>query len=210
MDKVLFKNHTGTPQGGVISPLLANIYLNKLDTEMKRRGHLIIRYADDLVVLCKSKSEAERAMQALEEILQSLKLHLNKRKTKIRNSKEDFTFLGHEINHWRLRPTNDNIDKFKDKVRVITRRSLTRPISAIIPELNRVICGWGHYFKIGKVTTIFNWLDSFVRNRVRIYIFKRRRAADYYKLSDDEINKMGVKSLASILSGATLQESRMR
>lgn len=209
MDKVLYRNLMGTPQGGVISPLFANIYLNKFDMEMQRKGYRLIRYADDWVAMCRTKEEAERALKDAEEILGRLKLRLNKGKTGIRDGKDGFAFLGFEINTWGAKPSAANVSKFKDKIRMATRRSLTRPVTEIIPKANQIISGWGHYFKIGKVTHLFRWLDSFIRDRMRIYIFKRRRAADYYKLSNEEINRMGLKELASILSGATLQESRM-
>ena len=209
MDSVLSKSLMGTPQGGVISPLFANIYLNKFDVEMQGKGYRLVRYADDWVAMCKTKEEAERALKDAEEILGKLKLRLNKDKTGIRKGKDGFVFLGFEINSWNVRPTDANVDKFKDKIRMVTRRVLTRPVTEIIHKINPIISGWGHYFKIGRVTTLFRRLDFFIHDRMRIYVFKRNRVTDYSQLPDREINKKGLKELMSILSGATLQESRM-
>jgi len=170
----------GTPQGGVISPLLANIYLHEMDEQVVRLyGVRMVRYADDVVILCKTKEKAERTMKRVEEILTGLKLRLNMTKTKIVDvNKESFGFLGFEFKRRGgkliVTPGEKAIRKFKDSVRLVTNRRQPAKPKEMIGRLNSVIRGWGNYFKIGKVKWLFGKLDKWIRTRVRTFIEKKK------------------------------------
>ena len=170
----------GTPQGGVISPLLANIYLHEMDGQItKMRGVRMVRYADDVVVLCKTRKKAEGMMKQVEGILTGLKLRLNKTKTKIVNVKEEsFGFLGFKFKRGGGRlfvtPKKKAIEKFKEAVRKTTRRRLSVKPKVMIGRLNSVIRGWGNYFRIGNIKYLFRELDKWIRTRVRTFIEKKK------------------------------------
>ena len=170
----------GTPQGGVISPLLANIYLHEMDEQIIKTDSIrLVRYADDFVILCKTKEDAEKAMEQVKNILTKLKLRLNKTKTRIVNvNREHFEFLGFKLKRTfgRLHttPRRDAIKKFKNTVRRITCRDQPMKPKLIAGKLNSVIRGWGNYFKIGDVTKIFKRLDCWIRTRMRTFIEKKK------------------------------------
>ncbi|GAF94759.1 unnamed protein product, partial [marine sediment metagenome] len=134
----------GTPQGGVISPLLANIYLHEMDEQVTRLyGVRMVRYADDVVILCKTKEKAESTMKQVEEILTGLKLRLNKKKTKIVNmNQESFGFLGFKFKRVSgkliVTPGEEAIRKFKDSVRAVTNRRQPVKPKEMIGRLNSV------------------------------------------------------------------------
>lgn len=170
----------GTPQGGVISPLLANIYLHEMDKQVTRLyGVRMVRYADDVVILCKTKEKAERTMERVEEILTGLKLRLNKTKTKIVNvNKESFEFLGFKFKRGGgklfITPGKKAIKKFKEAVKATTHRKQPVKPKEMVGRLNSVIRGWGNYFKIGNVRWLFTILDRWTRTRVRTFIEKKK------------------------------------
>ncbi|HMA83358.1 MAG TPA: group II intron reverse transcriptase/maturase [Candidatus Thermoplasmatota archaeon] len=170
----------GTPQGGVISPLLANIYLHEMDEQIIKTDSIrLVRYADDFVLLCKTKEDAEKAMEQVKNILTKLKLRLNKTKTKIVNvNREHFEFLGFKLKRTfgrlHITPRRDAIKKFKNTVRRITCRDQPMKPKLIAGKLNSVIRGWGNYFKIGDVTKIFKRLDCWIRTRMRTFIEKKK------------------------------------
>ena len=170
----------GTPQGGVISPLLANIYLHEMDEQITKIDSIrLVRYADDFVILCKTKEDAEKAMEQVKDILTRLKLRLNKTKTKIVNvNRGHFEFLGFKLKRTfgRLHttPRKDAIKKFKNMIRRITWRDQPMKPELIAGRLNSVIRGWGNYFKIGDVKKIFKRLDCWIRTRMRTFIEKKK------------------------------------
>ena len=176
----------GTPQGGVISPLLANIYLHEMDKQVANIDNIqLVRYADDFVILCKTKEEAERTMKQVKEILTGLKLRLNKTKTKIVNvNRESFEFLGFKLKRACGKvfviPRKKTIDKFKQAIRRVTWRKQPVKLDEMIGRLNSVIRGWGNYFKIGNVKTMFCRLDQWIRTRVRTFIEKKK--SEYAKV----------------------------
>lgn len=164
-------NEKGTPQGGVISPLLANIYLHPLDEQMTERGHRMTRYADDFVICCKSQKGAERVLKSITKLLeQELGLRIHPDKTKIVNNLEEtFTFLGHEFSsgYW-MKPSPKAIRKFKDKVKDITKRNQTVNVERLVKDkLNSYLRGWGNYFVHGNVKRLFTQLDGWIRRRLR-------------------------------------------
>ncbi|MDQ0158038.1 group II intron reverse transcriptase/maturase [Robertmurraya andreesenii] len=169
---IVHESKHGSPQGGVISPLLANIYLHPLDELMTSRGHRLTRYADDFVICCRSRKGAERVLKSVKKLLEDeLGLIVHPEKTKIvDNMKEPFTFLGYTFNRgfWH-KPSEKAIKKFKDKIKKVTRRNLTVNLEQFIKHrVNPIIRGWGRYFGIGFSAKIFKELDSWIRRRLRM------------------------------------------
>ncbi|MEK3988420.1 group II intron reverse transcriptase/maturase [Robertmurraya sp. FSL R5-0851] len=161
----------GAPQGGVLSPLLSNIYLHQLDLLMKERGQRIVRFADDFIILCKSQKGAERVMKGVKRFLEEeLGLTVHPTKSKVVDStKETFTFLGYEFYRNIRRVDPKKLKKFKDKVKLKTRKNQTVDIQILIQEgLNPLIRGWGNYFGKGNVKSLFKKLDSWIRRRLRM------------------------------------------
>lgn len=192
----------GTPQGGVISPLLANIYLHQFDKEMTDRGYKVVRYADDFVVLTKSKKKANRALEVVKEIIEGkLKLTLHPEKTVVTNFGEGFVFLGFEFIAWRYkRPRKKALKAFKDKVRKVTRRNQPWDIGFIIRELNPKIAGWGNYFSHGNVKKLFQRLDEWIRMRLRSYIEKKKATMNQnQRIPNAYFEQKGLKSLLTLL-----------
>jgi RNA-directed DNA polymerase len=164
-------NEQGTPQGGVISPLLANIYLHPLDQAMTERGHRITRYADDFVICCRTQKGADRVLKSVIGLLErEMGLKVHPEKTKIVNSKkESFVFLGHEFKpgQW-MTPSLKAMTKFKERVKEITRRNQTVNVQQLVKkELNPYLRGWGRYFGTGDVRSRFRNADAWIRRRLR-------------------------------------------
>ena len=158
----------GSPQGGVVSPLIANIYLDAFDQEMKRRGHRIVRYADDILILCRSKSAASRALATATKILEvDLKLTVNRDKTHQIHASQGVKFLGVEIGlRWtRIQPKK--IEAFKDKVRRLTRRNSPVNLEEVIVDLNPVLRGFSNYFRMANCKSVLDKLASWIRRRLR-------------------------------------------
>lgn len=158
----------GSPQGGVISPLLANIYLDAFDQEMKRRKHRIVRYADDILILCGSKSAADNALRQATQILEKdLKLTVNKTKTHIAHSNDGIKFLGVEIGSRHTRIQQKKLKGFKQKVKAMTKRNGGLNLVEIITRLNPVIRGFANYFSIANCKGALQSLTQWVRRRLR-------------------------------------------
>ena len=178
----------GTPQGGVISPLLANIYLNHLDRRLEERGYKFVRYADDFLVFCNTKKEAEHGLQFIQHVLEKeLKLNLNMDKTNIsyvsnkfdehgnrRPERRDVEFLGFRMNKYRVNPSDKSIKRLKDKIRQETRRCWSRPVDEMINGINQITRGWGNYFKHSATKVLFSKLDTWIRMRIRMNLGKRK------------------------------------
>lgn len=193
----------GTPQGGVISPLLANIYLNHLDRRMGEEGYLLIRYADDILIFCKTEYEAGKALQMARQILeQELRLTMNPEKTKIVMArKKGVEFLGFRFNGRWCRPSDGAIEKFRDAIRHRTRRQQPKNVSMIIRSINPIILGWGRYFGIGTVNKLYDTLDSWLRARIRCFKAKKRqKSVILYTLPSTTLQEMGLVSLTSLIT----------
>ena len=164
----------GTPQGAVISPLLSNIYLDSLDHKLAERGFRMVRYADDFVVLCGSREEAEQALALIREWMQENKLEIHPEKTRVVDARQPggFDFLGYHFEQGRKTPRRKSLRKFKDVVRIKTRRANGHSLKAIIAEVNRTLRGWFEYFKHSDRTT-FAPLDGWIRMRLRSILRKR-------------------------------------
>ena len=165
----------GTPQGAVISPLLSNIYLDPLDQLMAERGFEMVRYADDFVVLCRSRQDAEAALAEVQRWTASAGLMLHPTKTRLVNVREEgFDFLGYRFMADRRRPRDKSLQKFKDTIRAKTKRTSGHSLSLIIVDINRTLRGWFEYFKHSHSTT-FPPLDGWVRRRLRNILRKRQK-----------------------------------
>lgn len=191
----------GTPQGGVISPLLANIYLHAFDREMTRRGYQVVRYADDLVVLCKLERKAKRALEVCRQILtEELMLTLNAEKTRIASFKEGFDFLGFRLQSRFKKPRAKAVEGFKAKVRHLTRRQQGRNLDGVIEALNPVIRGWGNYFRRTNWRSDAGGMDAWIRRRLRSFIRKKAGVAlQSYRYPNAFFQKKGLVSLTSLV-----------
>ena len=159
---------TGSPQGGVISPLIANIYIDAFDQIMMARGHRIIRYADDILILKRTKAAAQNACQQASKYLEgTLKLTVNQTKTHIIHSFRGVKFLGVVIHTGFTRIKEDKVKAFKDKVKKITRRTSPVNLETVIKELNPVCRGFANYFSIANCKKVFDKLIQWIRRRLR-------------------------------------------
>src|SRR6202789_768640 len=175
----LVPTERGTPQGGVVSPLLSNILLTPFDQEMRRKGYQLTRYADDWVATCESAAEARAAVAAALRILNELGVQLHPQKTRIVHVRQGFEFLGYKIKRGKqLRlspgqirsgaqsgeryaiPREKSVRHFMGQVRALTRRRVPLKTRALIEELNPVLRGWGHHYKRAHVRKLFHRLDS--------------------------------------------------
>ncbi len=158
----------GSPQGGVISPLLSNIYLDEFDQEMMSRQHRIVRYADDILIFCTSKSGAENALKVASHYLEvTLKLKVNERKTHIAHSDTGIKFLGVIIGSNYTRIQEKKLKNFKVKVKQLTKRNGCGNLAQVLKRLNPVLRGFVNYFKIANISTILKRFAPWVRRRLR-------------------------------------------
>ena len=166
----------GTPQGGVISPLLANIYLDPLDHQMAAAGWEMVRYADDFVILCRSRVQAEQALAAVSQWVNEAGLQLHPDKTRVTDASQKgggFDFLGYHFERGHRWPREKSLKKFKDTLRWHTRRNQGRSWEQIVSGVNRSMLGWYEYYQ-HSVANVFAPLDGFVRRRLRSLLEKRR------------------------------------
>jgi RNA-directed DNA polymerase len=167
----------GTPQGAVISPLLANLYLHSVDLEMTNAGYRMIRYADDFVVLCQSQAEAQGALALVDRLIEQKGLRLHPDKTKIvdlSQGNESFDFLGYRFYRRTRYPRKKSIAKLRDSLRLKTGRSNGHSLEEIIADVNKTIKGWYEYFKHASRRT-FRPIDGWVRQRLRSILRKRSK-----------------------------------
>jgi RNA-directed DNA polymerase len=206
----------GTPQGGVISPLLANIYLNKLDRIWEARcGQLgiLVRYADDLVAMCRTESQAREALRRIGLVMNRLGLTLHPAKTKLvdlRRGKESFVFLGctirkkrsiqrnprwHFMQRW---PSPKATKKLRDRVRELTGKQQSgKDVKRLVAELTPVLRGWGNYFRTGNADREFNKMDYFVVRSLRRWQYRRggQRVTKREPFTGDQLYGMGLYKL---------------
>lgn len=197
MESGVFKpTSIGTPQGGVISPLLANAVLNRLDWELHAAGYRFVRYADDFVVLCRTHTQAEEALALVKQVLEDeLSLQLSPEKTEITTFRKGYAFLGFWISSSSVKMRPKSVEKFKDKVRELTRRSHNLDAKAI-GKLNRVLRGTANYFaRIATCQKQLRHLDAWIRMRLRCMKFKRKSMADNSRLRCKVLRKLGLLSL---------------
>jgi RNA-directed DNA polymerase len=167
----------GTPQGAVISPLLANLYLHPMDERLMARGYRMVRYADDFVVLCRSQEEAEAALQVIRDWVAENGLMLHPDKThwgNCRQAGEGFDFLGYRFECGRRWVRKKSLKRIKDGIRAKTRRMRGESLERIIADLNPMLRGWFGYFKHAHSST-FRKLDGFLRRRLRALLRKQAK-----------------------------------
>jgi RNA-directed DNA polymerase len=165
----------GTPQGAVISPLLANIYLNPLDHRLAEAGFAMVRYADDFVILCRSREDAERALSSVRQWVEENGLTLHPTKTKIVDaSTEGFDFLGYTFRGELRLPRQKSLAKLKDSVRAKTARTHGHCLAWIVTKLNLTLHGWFGYFRHCH-RNVFRDLDRWIRGRLRSILRRRQR-----------------------------------
>lgn len=191
----------GTPQGGVASPLLANLALNVLDWHLHEQGFRFVRYADDFVVLCRSESQAKEARSQVEHLLRTrLGLELSSEKTKVTTFREGFAFLGFDISSHSVRMRAKSVEKFKTKVRDLTRRSHNLD-AELVGRLNRLIRGTANYFATGwsHCGDMYRSLDRWVRMRLRCMKLKRKSREDNFRLRLKHLKRLGLLSLLNLI-----------
>ena len=210
----------GTPQGGVISPLLSNILLTPFDREMRRRGYQLTRYADDWVVTCGSPADAKAALAAAKQVLGELGVELHSEKTRIVHIREGFEFLGYKIKRGgrplklaesRIKsgaktgglyayPRDKSIRHFKDQIRNLTRRRAPVTTQVLITEINPIIRGWGLYFHKAHVRKLFNRLDRWIVRRIWSHRYKRWRCCGWKTLPESKLyGELGLVNLISLI-----------
>jgi RNA-directed DNA polymerase len=193
----------GTPQGSVISPLLANIFLHPVDEEMSKAGYELVRYADDCVVMCRTQEEAERALRRMQELIEERGLRLHPEKTKLVDATAPggFDFLGYHFEQGRRTPRKKSLRKLKDAIRENTRRGNGYSLGRIIETINPILRGWFAYFK-HSAPRLFGWLDSWIRGRFRSILRRRLglrgrgRGRDHHRWPNAYFQRMGLYSMA--------------
>jgi group II intron reverse transcriptase/maturase len=210
----------GTPQGGVISPLLSNILLTPFDCEMRKKGYRLTRYADDWLVTCKSRSEAVSALTAASRILEKLGVMLHSEKTRIVHVRQGFEFLGFKLKRGsqklkltpdRIRsgvvqgdlyayPREKSIRHFKEQIRQKTRRKAPVGTRELIEDINPVIRGWGQYYCKAHVRKLFNRLNRWIVQRIWSHRRKRWRNAGWKELPEVILyGEMGLVNLIGLI-----------
>lgn len=189
---VTTERHEGTPQGGPMSPLLANVLLDEVDKELEKRGLSFVRYADDLNVYVGSKRAGEDAMQTLKSLYARLRLRINESKSAVARP-QDRKFLGYSF--WyskgstvRRRVAKKALEAMKDRVREITNRNAGRAMTAVFAELRSYLMGWRAYFRLADTPRIFRDLDEWIRHRLRMVQLRQwKRGTTAYR----EMKKLG-------------------
>jgi RNA-directed DNA polymerase len=178
----------GTPQGAVISPLLANLYLHPLDEKMTKLGYKMVRYADDFVILCQTAPQAQAALHEVKVWVEENGLSLHPDKTHVGDclvTGQGFEFLGYRFEAGRRWVRNKSLQALKDKIRAKTRRSRGISMATIIADLTPMIRGWYGYFKHAYRTT-FPGLDGFVRRRLRAVLRKQQKSPSMGRCLNDQ------------------------
>lgn len=195
----------GTPQGAVLSPLLANLYLDPLDHEMARKGHEMIRYADDFIVLCRTKEEAEAALEEVRQwvTLAGLTLHPEKTRLVDAGQKGGFEFLGWHFERGYRWPRKKSVDRLKESLRELTPRNSGQSLKAIIAGINRRLRGWAGYFR-GGVVYQHERVDHWLRMRLRSVLRRRDkrrgrgRGLDHHRYPNAFFVEQGLISLKAL------------
>ena len=167
----------GTPQGAVISPLLANIYLHPLDRQMKQQGYRMVRYADDFVVLCQTAEQAQAALEEVKSWVKQNGLRLNADKTHVgdcRQAGQGFEFLGYRFEAGRRWVRPKSFKALRERIRMRTKRTRGDSLAKIIEDLNPMLRGWFNYFKQAH-PMVHEWMDGFTRRRLRAILRKQEK-----------------------------------
>jgi RNA-directed DNA polymerase len=193
----------GTPQGGVVSPLLANICLAKLDRVLEAEGVAFVRYADDVRLLSRTPAGARNALKRTEEVLSELGLRLNPKKTRLVSIPQGVDFLGYRLiavkGHLNAYISPKVLERFRDEVRRLTRRTAGVSFVVMIERLNDYLRGWGEYFKRAQASGVLDRLDQWIARRVRAYRAKRWRNTYWRRYPDQYLyGKLGLVRLYAL------------
>jgi RNA-directed DNA polymerase len=175
-DGVVVERYEGTPQGGPLSPLLANVLLDEVDKELERRGHAFVRYADDLRVFVGSRKAGDRVMSSLTRLFGNLRLRVNESKSAVDRATKR-PFLGFDL--WsgqggiRLKVARKALDVMKDRIRRLTRRDRGRSLEQVVLDLRSYLLGWRNYFGLAQTPGVHARLDQWIRHRLRAYRLKQ-------------------------------------
>lgn len=184
----LMRPKAGTAQGGVISPLLANICLAKLDRALEAEGVAFVRYADDVRLMSRTPAGAQKALRRTEEVLSELKLRLNPKKTRLVSIQQGVDFLGYRLiavkGHLNVYISPKVIERLRDEVRKRTRRTAGVSFPVLVDRLNAYLRGWGEYFKRAQASGVLDRLDQWIARRVRAYRAKRWRNTYWRRYPD--------------------------
>ena len=179
----------GTPQGAVISPLLANIYLHPLDRHMREKGYRMVRYADDFVVLCRTAEQAQAALKEVKSWVEQNGLRLNADKTHVgdcRQAGQGFEFLGYRFEAGRRSVRDKSLKALRERIRSKTRRTRGNSLAKIIEDLNPMLRGWFNYFKHAHSVAQLG-IDGFVRRRLRAILRKQEKRPGMGQCLDDHL-----------------------
>ena len=192
---VAMVRYEGTPQGGPLSPLLANVLLDEVDKELEKRGHAFARYADDCNVYVRSRRAGERVMEALRRLFAKLRLRVNETKSAVARP-QDRKFLGYSFwyakgSEVKRRVASKALVAMKDRVRDITKRSGGRSITTVVNELRGYLVGWKNFFQLADTPRVFEDLDKWIRHRLRaIHLKQWKKGTTIYR----ELRKRGLSS----------------
>jgi RNA-directed DNA polymerase len=192
----------GTPQGGPLSPLLSNIVLDELDSELESRGHRFVRYADDFMIYCKSRKAAERVGQSIAKfITATLKLRVNEAKSAVSRpwlrKFLGFTFIS-MCGQTKIRIHQKTILRFKDRVRELTNRNSGKSLDQIIKGLNQYLIGWWNYYRLTEARYIFKSLKGWIIRRLRCVVWKQWKNP---KTKARNLERLGISHKAAVLCG---------
>ncbi len=228
---VVSRSVTGTPQGGVISPVLANVYLHRLDRAWQTRGYgVLVRYADDLLAMCRTEREAENALAALAAILAELGLEPKQAKTRIVHlveGGEGFDFLGFHHRYVRGHtprsrhltflvrwPSRQAMQHARHRVREITARErLLLPVEDVVGDLNRFLGGWSGYFRYGSSAQFFDKISLYAVNRLAIFVanrYQRKRRFGWWVVARQSPDRLGLIDLNGIIIPPRANQPRHR
>lgn len=185
------ESHTGSPQGGIISPLLMNIYLDHFDQKMRSKGIRIVRYADDILLFGLNKSELQRHYHEAVKVLEfDLKLTINKSKSRMTDLWIGVDYLGFRIGRHGVSVSSKSIKRFKDKVRNLTPRNSGMRFSQRIKSLNYLLRGFSNYFRLGQVKSLFFGLMKWIRRRLRAMKMKSWKS---WRMLHKQLRRVGYK-----------------
>ena len=200
---VVMETEAGTPQGGPLSPLLANIMLDDLDKELEKRGHKFVRYADDCNIYVRTPRAGARVLEGVKQFLEKkLKLKVNPKKSKVERATKA-KFLG--FSFWKrkrevfVRIAHRTLERFMEKMRSLTRRTRSGTLETILREVNQYVQGWIAYYRLATTPSVYQKLDEWLRRRLRQLLWKRWKQG---KTRFQELIRLGVPKERARLSAS--------
>lgn len=190
-DGIMQETTEGTPQGGVLSPLLANLVGDIIDKELENAGLKFVRYADDFIIMTEKETELPAAFEFVKDIIENkLEMKLSESKTELTNFKRGFRFLGYKFNGTFRSISDKSFDKLKDNIRDITKRHQGVNLKTVIERLNPLIRGNANYFRLADMIGVYCKLDYWIRMRLRCFKFSRKWRTDNKRFKNRRFEKM--------------------